>query len=120
MMTSWKIRKWLQSKEEIKAERGPCKRVEFFVEMHGKKYYIMHLSESGTYYMENQLKPYVWVDTVTLSNGMPNSCPIKQDDVLRNERLLNQFYNAFIKELNMKFDKIKNKKRKNKYGKPHS
>lgn len=109
MMTSWKIRNWLQSKEEIKAEPGPFKRVEFFVEMHGKKYYVMHLSVTGTYYMEYQLKPYVWANTVILSNGMPNSCPIKRDDVLRNERLLNQFYNAFIKELNMKFDKVKDR-----------
>jgi hypothetical protein len=109
MMTSWKIRKWLQSKEEIKAEAGPFKRVEFFVEMHSKKYYFMHLSLTGTYYMEYQLKPYVWANSVILSNGMPNSCPIKRDDVLRNERLLNQFYNAFIKELNMKFDKVKDR-----------
>lgn len=107
MMISWRIRKWLQSKEEIKAEPGPFNRIEFFVEMHGKKFYFMHVTKMGCYLMEYQLKPFIWANTVELTNGMPNSCPIKRDDVLRNERLLNQCYNAFIKELKNKFDKVK-------------
>lgn len=107
MMTSWRIRKWLQSKEEIKAQPGPFGRVEFFVEMHGEKYHFMHLTKMGCYFMAYQLKPFLFGNQVELTNGMPNSCPIKRDDVLRNERLLNQFFNAFIKELNMKFDKVK-------------
>ena len=107
MMTSWKIRKWLQSKPEVKAEPGPFSRVEFFVEMNGEKYHFMHLTKMGCYNMAYQLKPFIWGNQVELTTGMPNSCPIKRDDVLRNERLLNQFFNAFMKELKMQFDKVK-------------
>lgn len=106
-MPPLKIKKWLQSKAEVKAEPGPFSRVEFFVEMNGEKFHFMHLTKMGQFFIAYQLKPFIWGNQVELTNGMPNSCPIKRDDVLRNERLLNQFFNAFIKELKMKFDKVK-------------
>jgi len=108
MMPDWKIRRWVQNNKDLKAQPGPFNRIEFFVEMNGEKHHFMYLTKFGSYSLEYQLKPFIFGNRVSLNNGMPNSCPIKRDDALNNERLLNRAFNAFMKELKKQYEKVKN------------
>lgn len=101
------IELWTKKQPDLFKEPRCCGGTNYFVRVNGMKYFFMWKNDKDEFQLEFYLKPYVWGDTVSLALGLPNSFNGRRDIVFNKEKLLNDCYNKFLKELKKCFDRLK-------------